>query len=273
MTEPREPPRLLDSIADERDRLAAALRAGRDELPSEAALEQLWSRLVPPLGGPPDGPAGGDGGSGASAAGLEAAASGAAMGASTAAKMTALKWLGLCTALGAAIGGSAYYASQPRSATMAAAPASSAVEPTPAAVSEGHSRPASAAPPVESASVAPSAHAASASPPSPELAAARADGAAQGGGAPIPSEVELLKQAQAALGADPGRALVLVQQAAQRYPGGALAQEREMIRIQALLGLGRSGQARAAAEAFRARHPSSPHCRRLETLFPDLESR
>jgi len=88
-----------------------------------------------------------------------------------------------------------------------------------------------------------------------------------------PTEIELLKQAQAALGSQPQRALSLVARAAQLYPRGALGQEREMIRIQALAATGRRGQALAAAAAFKKGNPRSAYCRRLEALFPELKGK
>jgi hypothetical protein len=56
---------------------------------------------------------------------------------------------------------------------------------------------------------------------------------------------------------DPGAALSQVLTHARRFRGGQLAEEREGLRIHALIGLGRSDEARAAANRFRKRWPQS----------------
>jgi hypothetical protein len=94
-------------------------------------------------------------------------------------------------------------------------------------------------------------------------------GATPAGGAPAAgseSEILLLKQAQDALRADPGLALQLANRHAVRFPSGALAQEREVIAIDALSRLGRREEARARAGAFAERLPNSAHLGRIEAL-------
>ena len=56
----------------------------------------------------------------------------------------------------------------------------------------------------------------------------------------------------------------------QKYPGGKLGQERELIAIEALSALGRTAEARARAKLFLTLFPDSAHRRRLEVLIPDL---
>ena len=85
--------------------------------------------------------------------------------------------------------------------------------------------------------------------------------------APSRPEAEILQEAQQALGSDPNRALTLCAEHAQDHPGGALSQEREVISIDALVRLGRTDEARARADAFRRRHPTSGHNRRLDVLL------
>jgi hypothetical protein len=82
-----------------------------------------------------------------------------------------------------------------------------------------------------------------------------------------PPELQLLQQAQDALARSPARALDLAEDHARHYPNGALAQEREVLAVDALLRLGRRGQAEARAERFRAAHPGSSQVRRLERLL------
>ena len=59
-----------------------------------------------------------------------------------------------------------------------------------------------------------------------------------------PSEAQLLQAAQASLRSNPRRALALAREHEQRFPKGALAQEREVITIEALSQLGRADDAR-----------------------------
>jgi RNA polymerase sigma-70 factor (ECF subfamily) len=82
-----------------------------------------------------------------------------------------------------------------------------------------------------------------------------------------PSEVELLGRAQDTLDSDPGAALDFAARHARRYPRGALAQEREVLAIDALLRLGRRADAEERAARFDATFPGSPHRRRIDVLL------
>ncbi|MGK4000855.1 hypothetical protein [Sorangium sp. So ce1024] len=112
--------------------------------------------------------------------------------------------------------------------------------------------------------------------PLPARASASAAGApAAGASAPaaLPdaeTEIGLLQRAQEALAARPAEALALADAHLARFPGGALAQEREVIAVGALTGLGRDEAALARARRFVAAHPSSAYRRRLEILVPEL---
>jgi hypothetical protein len=86
------------------------------------------------------------------------------------------------------------------------------------------------------------------------------------------SERSILQRAQDALRGSPAQALALTDLHLARYPGGVLAQEREVLAIAALVGMGRAVEARARATRFVASFPNSAHRRRLEVLIPDLES-
>jgi len=79
-----------------------------------------------------------------------------------------------------------------------------------------------------------------------------------------PTEAELLERAQAALRAEPARALALTREHRRRYPTGALVQEREVIAIEALRRLGRGRAASHKADVFDERYPGSVHHNRLE---------
>jgi hypothetical protein len=77
--------------------------------------------------------------------------------------------------------------------------------------------------------------------------------------ASLMEEHRILRLARQVLPADPQRALALTQEHARRFPGGTLAQEREVIAIDALARLGRAKDARDRAQGFRESYPDSPH--------------
>ncbi len=77
---------------------------------------------------------------------------------------------------------------------------------------------------------------------------------------PARSEAALLLDARRALrGADCAAALSLVDEASARFPAGALAEEREVLGIQALACAGRSHEAEAHRAAFVHDHPDSAY--------------
>ena len=80
------------------------------------------------------------------------------------------------------------------------------------------------------------------------------------------SEFQLLNQARLALRTDPSRALALTQEHRRLFPSSSLAQEREVVAVEALTRLGRAGEAKEAARDFRRRYPDSAHVRRLDEL-------
>jgi hypothetical protein len=82
----------------------------------------------------------------------------------------------------------------------------------------------------------------------------------------LPSEGALLLKARQQLVSNPSAALQLTEEAANRFPDGPLAPEREVLAIEALARLGRLPAARARLAALRARYPQSPHLARLESL-------
>lgn len=79
--------------------------------------------------------------------------------------------------------------------------------------------------------------------------------------------MEILKEAQAARRTNPARALQLVDEHAAAYPKSGMAQEREMIRIESLIGVGRRAEAKSLADAFRKANPNSGYSRRLDALL------
>jgi hypothetical protein len=77
-------------------------------------------------------------------------------------------------------------------------------------------------------------------------------------------EVRLVSRAQRALGNNPALAFSLAERHRALFPGGALAQEREVIAVEALRALRRPAEAEARARRFRARYPDSAHLPRVE---------
>jgi outer membrane protein assembly factor BamD (BamD/ComL family) len=68
----------------------------------------------------------------------------------------------------------------------------------------------------------------------------------------------MLKPAQRAVGqGDYSAALKAIARHRRRFPRGVLAEEREALRVKALRGLGRTAEARGAADSFRRRFPHS----------------
>jgi hypothetical protein len=85
-------------------------------------------------------------------------------------------------------------------------------------------------------------------------------------GSTLAAERQLLDVARRAVTEENGAAaLAAVTEHERRYPNGLLVQEREVMAVRALALLGRSEEARARADRFRSRFPSS-------LLLPALES-
>jgi hypothetical protein len=93
--------------------------------------------------------------------------------------------------------------------------------------------------------------------------------AAQISNPPPESELALLQRAGDRLRADPAGALHLAEQHAERFPSGALAQEREVIAIEALVGLHRDSEARDRAQHFVHDFPGSAHRLYIQSLVTD----
>src|SRR5208283_4452338 len=82
----------------------------------------------------------------------------------------------------------------------------------------------------------------------------------------VAAEVRLIGEAHTAIrGGDAERALALLDEHARRFPKGALGEERDAARINALCALGRTSEARDATERFLRAAPLSPHAGPLRT--------
>ena len=81
-------------------------------------------------------------------------------------------------------------------------------------------------------------------------------------------ELRLLQPArQAVARGDFGSALAAIADHQSQYPSGKLAEEREALRVKALLGLGRTGEAQRAGATFRARFPHSALLKRIDEML------
>jgi hypothetical protein len=255
-----DPERLASQTSDDPNlrSLRTLIEEGRNEVPSEEQLSGLAAKLGPVLGG---GGGGSGGGSGLSHP-PHAAAAASATGAGVA------KVVGVVV-LVAATGGTlwqvlaASHGDAPIRAIPTADPGrtpaqpGSAAPPEPAPVSDL---------PMGIPTVLPVPAASFPRPtlahPIPTTSSGQPTAAAQ-------NELQLLKKAAEAMRDNPKLALSLCDQAAHAYPDGILAQERESLAIRALVALGRVDEARARADAFRAKYPASAHLRRIDQILSE----
>ncbi len=261
MSSEQDPPRLFLSEAGSARELRLALGAAKSDLPDSARLEAILAGL-PLEPGPPDG--GGDGGGGDAGTGGDTGPGTGDIGTgpsditsiapAAAAASGWAKLAGVLT-LGAALAGVTYVATRPP-------------EPKQAATSSAQIPSASPPPTVSLATSTASAAAAQSASAAPSVTHAVPAMTPPSAFAPPRPEIAILKEARESLGSNPARALALVDEHARSHPKGTLGQEREMIRIQALVGLGRKDEARALADAFKKRNPNSVYVQRLDAMFP-----
>jgi hypothetical protein len=284
-----DPKRLLeDSLGDAGVR--ALLEAGKSEVPTQGQLVALAAKLavLGGLGGAGAAGAAGAGSAGAGSAGAgsagSAGAAGAAGSAGAAASAGAAVKVGLAFKVVGALavvsvaGTGAVVAT--RSVESHAPVGLVATTASPSAAREGRSAPdggslgtargaasagaeAGAEEPGgggDDASVAPRARATATA--TATATAARHDEGPE-------AEVKLVERAQDALRARPAEALALCDEHARRFPSGMVTQECEVIAVEALVKLGRRGEAKARAGRFKARFPGAAAGRRLDVLLDD----
>jgi hypothetical protein len=83
-------------------------------------------------------------------------------------------------------------------------------------------------------------------------------------------EVAALDQARKTMADDPDAALSAIDEYQKKFGDGILAQEAEVLKIESLARAGKKDAAKAAAQAFLARHPSSPAAQRVRSLLGTL---
>lgn len=217
--------------------LREALRESKADLPDDARLAAIALKLGTVVGA-----AGGGGAAVAAGAGGAAKASVAPAALKAGTSALSLKLAAAAAVTAVAIGGGVVVAPRvlaPRPAVTVAASTTLAAPTTSAALSNS----AFSLPPA-SASAAPL--------PVPAASSAKLNAP------PNPDdEVKYLQRAQDALASDPARALSICEDEAAMFPKGMLAQEREVIAIEALVRLGRLDAARAREKRLEADYPGS----------------
>lgn len=122
--------------------------------------------------------------------------------------------------------------------------------------------PTSASAPADSTGAIPSAS--SAEPPSPA-----ASKTASGQDSDLSTERAMIERARTALmRGQHAAALETLAMHAEKFPRGRLSQEREVLTIHALVGVGRRSEAEARAKRFRQRHPNSPMLAAIDAVLP-----
>ncbi len=239
---PSSPPPLRESAGD--PLLRNLLRAASVDRPTEAELAVVAAKLGPILAGPGGAPPASPAGGGAPSAGAGAAKAG----------LSGLKLAAIGAASVAVIAGGIFATrSTPAPAPVIAPPTVSApIVITPPIASE-------MAPPTPPPTVASSA--------APPIATARPRASEAAPFDDPDAEVKLLQRAQDALRSRPAEALALADAHARRAPRGLLAEEREVIAIDALVRLGRTSEARNRAARFRSAWPESSHLTRIASLI------
>jgi hypothetical protein len=255
MTE-QDPIRLAES--DKLAELSTLLDTAQRRLPDDAAVARVAARLGLPVGGPPPAPP-----APSAAPGGSAVAGGKVLGAIA----------GVALAVGV------YLALRGDPAPVVTAAPSSSVEPAkplvptapaspPAAVrlADVESRPDAEVAPVASAEPRPT-------PSASKRGVSIAASAKPAASAPrAPSELELIAAAERTLRGDPAAALALVDRHRRLYPNGALAEEREVIAIEALAALGQSRVAAERGAVFQKEHTRSGYSQRVSRAL-DRESK
>ncbi len=82
----------------------------------------------------------------------------------------------------------------------------------------------------------------------------------------LAQEAALLERARAALDVSPAEALALTESHAARFPAGKLGMERELLALEALRRLGRTGEARTRGEALLSRAKGGLYEERIRKL-------
>jgi hypothetical protein len=236
----QDPPRLSESRDAENEFLRDSIEGSKRDLPDETRLAAIALKLGPGILG------------GAAAGGAGAAKASVAPAAAKIGAMSASMKLATAAAVAVAIGGGAVVVPKilsPSTSAVTVAPTTSA-----ASSSATSSSTMSLSLPPASASVAPPSPFASMKPL--VIPQCNAD-----------EETKAIQQAQDSLKTDPDYALAQCDDAAKLFPNCTLAQEREVIAIDALTRIGRMPEAKARAQKFHADFPNSPAWPKVQHLI------
>ena len=233
MSMPDDPERLAD--ATPRSRVGELLASATRDVPSDAQLARLAANLGPMLDAPSP--------------------------AATASKASLLVKLGIATGTLALLVGAGL--SLRRSTPLEPTSPTAGPAVTTKAANELPAQPAPAPSPEPVAQPAPAIDGAPAAEPT---GTSSAKSTSQPGKAL--SESALLEQARRALNGSPNYALQLANQHRTRFPHGVLSQEREVIAIEALRRMHRSGEADQRATGFSKAFPGSAHQRMVDEVAP-----
>jgi len=86
-----------------------------------------------------------------------------------------------------------------------------------------------------------------------------------------PEEIQLLSRArQADARRDYAGVLSILSEHERNFPAGRLSEEREVLRVKALVGLGRTDQARRTAARFRRQFPKSVLLRKVDEMLASM---
>lgn len=235
-----DPPRMSDGASGTSPELQGLFQNAQRDVPNDAQLERLLTRLGPVVG------------AGAALAGdaVRAGAQHAAAQASTTSVATLTKVVTAIAGAGIIASGIAFFSTgdgeeertqsrssaTARSAAVAAPPAPPAEPPAPVVTTPEPSA-------------------------APELTSPARGPRAEQPTDNVKAEAALLERARTIAAGDPKRALALTKEHARRFPRGVLAQEREVIAIEALRQLGLREEADGRATRFRETYPGSAHQR------------
>jgi hypothetical protein len=229
----QDPTRLKDDASGGSETLRALFAAGAADLPSPDELARVAAKLGPVLTPP-------------------------AAGGATAGGGTMLKVGVAALAIGAgALLVSTFGARKPSAPVNGTAVNGVRVVPPSAGSPSQPSAPVEVSPTPGSAEAAPA-------PASVEASSSPAPAARNAAPAAAESEASFLERARATLATNPTRALALANLHRSRYPSGVLAQEREVIAIEALKRLGRADEAARRSGDFKSRYPGSAYGRKLD---------
>jgi hypothetical protein len=89
----------------------------------------------------------------------------------------------------------------------------------------------------------------------------------------LAAELSLLEEARAVLARDPLHALAALDSHRRRFPNGELADERDLMELDALRRAGRGADAADRARAWLARDPAGLHSTRVRAILASLEGR